>query len=212
MSYVNFRRGNFWYVAAVMAHYHRAKTHHLSSRNKLSVEIPVFGLSRFSAQNPTLSAGSIFRHLYLEKLKGLIFNMQTSIGYQMSCHWHHLERSGGKVTPKWKSSNLHNNTTTTVLRPFVQDYPGESLPEETLTHSPSWSSSSLYQLLPSATIHNILLVQSTCLAIFLHNLFPCPFWSTSWSGALHLIFHTLLHPISVFFSQHMPIPSQPVLL
>jgi len=37
-------------------------------------------------------------------------------------------------------------------------------------------------------------------------------WSTSWSGALHLIFHTFLHPISVFFSQHMPIPSQPVLL
>ena len=30
--------------------------------------------------------------------------------------------------------------------------------------------------------------------------------------ALHLIFHTFLRPISVFFSQHMPIPSQPVLL
>ena len=38
------------------------------------------------------------------------------------------------------------------------------------------------------------------------------FCTTSWSGALHLIFHTFLHPISVFFSQHMPIPSQPVLL
>jgi len=35
---------------------------------------------------------------------------------------------------------------------------------------------------------------------------------TSWSGALHLIFHTFLHPIIVFFSQHMPIPSQPILL
>ena len=35
-----------------------------------------------------------------------------------------------------------------------------------------------------------------------NNLFPCPLWSTSWSGALHLIFHTFLHPISVFFSQH----------
>ena len=32
------------------------------------------------------------------------------------------------------------------------------------------------------------------------------FWSTSWSGALHLIFHTFLCPISVSFSQHMPIP------
>jgi len=30
--------------------------------------------------------------------------------------------------------------------------------------------------------------------------------------SLHLIRHTFLHPISVFFSQHMPIPPQPVLL
>jgi len=89
------------------------------------------------------------------------------------------------------------HTTTTVLRPFVRDYPGEPIPEETLTHPPSWSSPSLYQLLPSTMIHSILLVQITCLAIFLHSLFPCPLWSTSWSGALHLIFHTFLHPISV---------------
>jgi len=61
-------------------------------------------------------------------------------------------------------------------------------------------------------IHSILAVQITCLAIFLHNLSTCPLWPTSWSGAIHLIFHTFLHPISVFFSQHMPIPSQPVLL
>jgi len=61
-------------------------------------------------------------------------------------------------------------------------------------------------------IHSILPVLTACLAIFLHNLSPCPFWSTSWSRALHLIFHTFLHPISVFFSQHMPIPLQPVLL
>ena len=69
-----------------------------------------------------------------------------------------------------------------------------------------------YQLLPSTTIHSILPVQITCLAIFLHNLCPCPLWSTSWSGVIHLIFHTFLYPISVFFSQHMPVPSQPVLL
>jgi len=29
------------------------------------------------------------------------------------------------------------DTTTTVLRPFVRDYPGEPVPEETLTHPPS---------------------------------------------------------------------------
>ena len=44
-------------------------------------------------------------------------------------------------------------------------------------------------------IHSILLVQNMCLAIYLHNLFPCPLWSTSSSGALHLIFHIFLHPI-----------------
>ena len=65
-------------------------------------------------------------------------------------------------------------------------------------------------LLPSTTIYSILPVQTMCLAIFLHNLSPCPVWSTSWSGALHLIFHTFLHPISVFFSQCIPIPLQPV--
>ena len=35
---------------------------------------------------------------------------------------------------------LHTHTTTTtttVLRPFVRDYPGEPVPEETLTHQPS---------------------------------------------------------------------------
>ena len=67
------------------------------------------------------------------------------------------------------------------------------------THPPSCSSSNLYQLLPSTTIHSILLVQIMCLAIFLHNLSPCPLWSTSWSGALHLKLHTFLHLISVFF-------------
>jgi len=49
--------------------------------------------------------------------------------------------------------------TTTVLQPFVWDYPGELASEETLTHIPSLSSSDLYQLLPSTTIHSILLVQ-----------------------------------------------------
>jgi len=56
----------------------------------------------------------------------------------------------------------------------------------------------LYRLLPSTTIHNILPVQFTCLAMFLHNLCPSPLWSTSWTGALRLILHTFLYPISVF--------------
>jgi len=101
-------------------------------------------------------------------------------------------------------------TTTTVLRPFVPDYRGEPVPEETLTHPPSWSSSNFYHLFHLLQSTTSSLFKYT--AIFLHNLSPRPLWSTSWSGALHLIFRTVLHPISVFFSQHMPIPSQPVLM
>jgi len=37
-------------------------------------------------------------------------------------------------------------------------------------------------------------------------------WSTSWPGTLHFILHTFLHPITVFFLRHMPIPFQTVLL
>jgi len=119
--------------------------------------------------------------------------------------------TAGVADHGWKAY-LNTQHTRTVLRPFVQDYPGEPVPEETLTHPPFWSSSNLYQLLPFTTIRSILPVEITCLAIFLHNLSPCPLWYTSWSGDLHLIFLTFLHPIRVFFSQHMPIPLQPVLL
>ena len=102
------------------------------------------------------------------------------------------------------SSHMSPTTATIVLQPFVRDYPGELLPEETFTQPPSWSLSNFYQLLLFTMIHSILTVQIACVAIFLRNLCPFPFWSTSWSAALHLIFHTFLHPISVFFSQHMP--------
>jgi len=44
----------------------------------------------------------------------------------------------------WKEHN--NNNTTIILWPFVRDYPGELVREETFTHPPSWSSSNLYQL------------------------------------------------------------------
>jgi len=32
---------------------------------------------------------------------------------------------------------LATTTTTTILQPFAQDYPGEPVPEETFTHPPS---------------------------------------------------------------------------
>ena len=65
-------------------------------------------------------------------------------------------------------------------------------------------------LSPSTTNHSILHIQSTCSTVFFHNFSPSFLWSTSWPGTLHFILHTFLHPIIVFFSQHMPIPSQPV--
>jgi len=107
--------------------------------------------------------------------------------------------------PLWHIAVLHF-LTTIVLWPFVRDYPGEPVPKETLTHS-HLSSITPYLLPPSNMIHSILLVQFTCLTVFLHNLCPSPLWSTSWSDTLHFIFHTFLHPIIVFFLQHMPIPT-----
>jgi len=45
-----------------------------------------------------------------------------------------------------------------------------------------------------------------------HNLSPSFLWSTSWLDTLHFILHIFLHPIIVFFSEHITIPMQPVLL
>jgi len=50
-------------------------------------------------------------------------------------------KSQGDIVPvncdqTWKIYPT-TTTTTTVLQPFVRDYPGELVPEETLTHPPS---------------------------------------------------------------------------
>jgi len=78
--------------------------------------------------------------------------------------------------------------TTTDWRPFVRDYPGEPVPEETLTHPPSWSSFNLYQLLPptwsiASSLFNSRAWQSFC-TTSLHVLFGLPLGlepSTSYS-------------------------------
>jgi len=54
-----------------------------------------------------------------------------------------FQNGSGKVYSETKCGNLrlrregHTTTTTTVLWLFVRDYPGEPVPEETLTHPPS---------------------------------------------------------------------------
>ena len=107
--------------------------------------------------------------------------------------------TGFRLTPV----DMYTTTTTTtiVLRPFVRDYPGEPVLEETLTHPRSWLSSNIFigffHLLQSiaSSVCKLHAWQSVC-TTFLHNLFGLPLWSR----ALHLIFHTFLHPVSVFFS------------
>jgi len=64
----------------------------------------------------------------------------------------------------------------------------------------------------STMIHSILLVQFTCKAVLFRNLSPGNLSSTSWPEALCFVLHTFLHPINIFFSRHMPIQLQPVLL
>jgi len=49
------------------------------------------------------------------------------------------------------------------------------------------------------------------LRVVSYNLSPGPLWSSSWSWTLNFILHTFLHPIIIIFSQHTPIPTQPVL-
>ena len=96
-----------------------------------------------------------------------------------------LQESAAITSPLCECINI--GLATIVLPPFVRDYPDKPVPEETLTHPPSLSSSSLYQLLPSTTIHSILPVQIACLAIFLHNLCPCPLWYTVLSADAGLL-------------------------
>jgi len=99
------------------------------------------------------------------------------------------------------------------LMAFDQDNPGRPVPEETLTHSHwSWSSDILCHFPPFTTINGILFVHFTCLTVLSDNLSPGPLWSSSWFWTLNFILHTFLHPIIIFFLQHMPIPTQPVLL
>ena len=91
---------------------------------------------------------------------------------------------------------------------FFWDNPGEPVPEETFSYSHLlWSSIIPYLLPPSVTIHGILPVQFMCLTVFFHNL-----QVFSLLGTLHFVFHIFLHPIIVFFLQHMPISSQHILL
>ena len=104
----------------------------------------------------------------------------------------------------------NNNNHLTAVCP---GQPGRPVPEETFTRShPSWSTYFLYHLSPFAVVHGILFIQLTCLTVLSNNHVPGPLWSSPWSWTLNFILYALLHPVIIIFSQHMPIPTQPVLL
>ena len=102
---------------------------------------------------------------------------------------------------------------TDVMIIYMLLYPDELVPEETFTQSfPSSSSTVLINFFHLSVIHSIHPVQSACLSVFLHNPLQVFFRYTSGSGTLHFILRTFLHPVIIFFFQHVLIPLRPVLL
>ena len=63
----------------------------------------------------------------------LHFNYNTLAALVQNC----ISTSRLKMVEGIRINSKCTTTTTTVLRPFVRDYPGEPVPEETLTHPPS---------------------------------------------------------------------------
>jgi len=108
-------------------------------------------------------------------------------------------------------THTHTHTHTTILRlcGICPGKPGWAGTRRNIhpLHS-SWSS-----IIPICFLHLLWHVASSVFNPHALQSFSTSFlWSTSWPGTLHFILHTFLHPMIVFFSQHMPIPLQPVLL
>jgi len=95
-----------------------------------------------------------------------------------------------------------NNNTIIVLRPFVRVSRYQK--KHSTTHHPGHHPIFISFFHLYYTIHSILLLKLHAWQSFCTTS-PRSLWSTSWSGAsaLHLIFHTSVHPISVIFSQQI---------
>jgi len=103
-----------------------------------------------------------------------------------------------------KYSWLKRQSTTTTVLWFSEFSPGQ----------PGWANTrrNIHPLTLILVINHPLSASSICynpwhppcsiyvLTVILHNLCTSFFWSNSWSGTLHFILHTFLHPIIVFFS------------
>ena len=119
-----------------------------------------------------------------------------------------------KVVQEKVSINLHSSHN--HLTALIWDYPGKPVPAENIhpltpiliTGHPLSTSSIHYN--PLHPLCSVYVLDS-----LFNNLSPGHLWSSSWSWTLNFILHAFLHPIIIFFSQHMPklpIPLQPVLL
>jgi len=90
---------------------------------------------------------------------------------------------------------------TTILRPFVSDYPGEPVPEEMLI---------IIQLSFISFLHLLWSMTSSCSIYMFNSLFAQPFSKSSLVYLLlwhpQLTYSTHFFTQSLFFLQHIPIP------
>jgi len=94
------------------------------------------------------------------------------VSFHLLQSWAKLFSSCSPVLHQLTMSSIPFYMACLFLWPFVWDYPGEPVPEETFTNSHlSWSSIILYHLPPSTTIRNILPVQFTYLAVCFCTIF-----------------------------------------
>jgi len=109
---------------------------------------------------------------------------------------------------------LYKCTHTQPFNGFCPGLPGRPVPVETLTHSLTpiliiehpLSSSSIYND-PWHPLCSFYMLDNP-----LGQPLSGPLWSSPWSWTLNFILHAFLHPIIIILSQHMLIPTQPVLL
>jgi len=133
---------------------------HWSSEHWRQPYVPIYGFKfRYAFQpQPAITAAAKLLWLHSRKLNIVQALEETSLHERnhMRFLW------DGCIThcTAWHySDSIPQHTHTTAVWPFVQDYPGRPVPEETFTHShPSWSTNILYQLPP----YSIVLVQLTC--------------------------------------------------
>ena len=129
----------------------------------------------------------------------------TSV-YHSSSHWFHLS-DAGLPRLSWKT---HTHT-----QPFNGLWSGTTrVGRYQKKHSPTHA----HPDHRTSFINFLHLLRSIASSLFSLRArqsslttFPGPLWFSSWTWTLYFILHAFLHPINIF-SQHMPIPTQPVLL